>query len=87
MSKIFCTFAVDFKKRSKIIFSESVKSLGEDLKTTQPERSPMTQNNRTGNRVKPYERSRHLGETRLKPKSTSGNSPPSRLKRKALDRQ
>lgn len=34
----------------------------------------MTQNNRTGNRVKPYGRSRHLGEARLKPKSTSGKA-------------
>ena len=43
----------------RLLKNKEDKSLREVLKTTQLERSPMTtQNNRTGNRVKPYERSR-----------------------------
>ena len=72
--KNFLYLCSGFRNEGKTSIQKSVKSLGEDLKTTQPERSPMTQNNRTGNRVKPYGRSRHLGETRLKPKSTSGKA-------------
>ena len=65
--KKICIYQKNVLPLHRLSKMEEVKSLGEDLKTTQPERGSMAQKNRTGK-----DRSPNKGDAHFKAENESG---------------